>query len=50
MAKYLEQIQSEHLEITKAIETRNAERARTGMRSHLKGSQDRYRRLIARAT
>jgi len=50
MVKYLEQIQSEHLEITKAIETRSVERARAGMRSHLRGSQDRYRRLIARAT
>ena len=43
---YMAQIQSEHRAIIQAISERDIAGAREAMRAHLKGSQDRYRRLI----
>lgn len=43
---YMEQIQSEHRAIIQAVSERDIAGARDAMRAHLKGSQDRYRRLI----
>ena len=45
---YLRQIQIEHRTIAEAISQREETRAREAMREHLKGSQDRYRRLLRR--
>ena len=45
---YLRQIQIEHRTIADAISQRDEPRAREAMREHLKGSQDRYRRLLRR--
>ena len=44
--EYLEQIHSEHLQIAEAISTRDEDSARNAMRKHLKGSQNRYRKLL----
>ncbi|TPW29975.1 FadR family transcriptional regulator [Pararhizobium mangrovi] len=43
---YLEQIQQEHRKIALTISERDADAARQAVRIHLKGSQDRYRRMI----
>ena len=42
---YLRRIQDEHRDIMEAISAGDASAAREAMRLHLKGSQDRYRRL-----
>ena len=44
--KYLEQIHKEHLAIADAISQRDEISARESMRNHLKGSQERYRKLL----
>lgn len=46
---YLEQIQAEHRTIVDAISARDAEAAREGIRTHLQGSLQRYRKLIRRS-
>ena len=46
---YLRQIQLEHRTIAEAISQRGEDRAREAMRAHLKGSQDRYRKLLRRS-
>ncbi|MFJ6322966.1 MULTISPECIES: FadR/GntR family transcriptional regulator [unclassified Rhizobium] len=43
---YITQIQAEHRQIAEAISDRDEEAARTAMRRHLVGSQQRYRSLI----
>lgn len=43
---YLEQIQAEHRAIIAAVSDQDPVSARKAMRIHLKGSKDRYRRLI----
>jgi GntR family transcriptional repressor for pyruvate dehydrogenase complex len=43
---YIAQIQAEHRRIVEAISERDAEGAREAMRTHLMGSQQRYRRLL----
>lgn len=43
---YLRKIHNEHLQIAEAIAERSPEAAREAMRIHLKGSQDRYGRLM----
>ena len=43
---YMEQIQAEHLALIRAVSERDIDSAREAMRAHLKGSQNRYRRLI----
>lgn len=43
---YMEQIQAEHLALIRAVSERDIDSARDAMRAHLKGSQNRYRRLI----
>jgi GntR family transcriptional regulator, transcriptional repressor for pyruvate dehydrogenase complex len=43
---YLRKIHNEHLQIAEAISERSPEAAREAMRIHLKGSQDRYGRLM----
>lgn len=45
---YLTQIQTEHRRIAEAISTRDSEDAREATRVHLKGSQERYRKLLRR--
>jgi GntR family transcriptional repressor for pyruvate dehydrogenase complex len=45
---YLDQIQAEHKKIVDAISARDAEAARKGIRTHLQGSLQRYRKLIRR--
>lgn len=45
---YLRQIQAEHRRIADAISGRDEQEAREAMRTHLKGSQQRYRNLIRR--
>lgn len=45
---YLRQIQAEHKRIADAIAARDEEGAREAVRTHLKGSQQRYRNLIRR--
>lgn len=45
-APYLKQIQAEHRRIADAISARDAEGAREAMRTHLIGSQQRYRALL----
>jgi len=45
---YLAQIQTEHLGIAQAISARDEAAAREAMRTHLKGSQQRYRSAIRR--
>jgi GntR family transcriptional repressor for pyruvate dehydrogenase complex len=45
MSAYLERIRDEHDEIVEAIAARDPLRARSAMRAHLKGSQERYQRL-----
>lgn len=47
-ADYLNQIQAEHKRIADAIAARDEEGAREAVRTHLKGSQQRYRNLIRR--
>lgn len=47
-ADYLKQIQAEHKRIADAISARDEDGAREAMRTHLKGSQQRYRKLIRR--
>jgi DNA-binding FadR family transcriptional regulator len=47
-ATYLEQIQAEHKRIADAISMRDEKAAREGVRTHLKGSLQRYRALIRR--
>ncbi|WP_435104453.1 FadR/GntR family transcriptional regulator [Arhodomonas sp. AD133] len=47
-ADYIEQIHDEHRRIAEAISARDSEGAREAMRVHLKGSQQRYRRLLKR--
>jgi GntR family transcriptional repressor for pyruvate dehydrogenase complex len=47
-ADYLEQIQAEHKSIVDAISAHDAEAAREGIRKHLQGSLQRYRKLIRR--
>ncbi|PZM11534.1 FadR/GntR family transcriptional regulator [Rhizobium tubonense] len=49
-ADYLAQIQSEHHHIADAISERDENGAREAMRLHLKGSQQRYRSLIRKAS
>lgn len=44
--RYLEQIQAEHRRIAEAISMRDPEGAREAMRTHLIGSQQRYRALL----
>lgn len=46
LAAYLERIQSEHARVVDAIADRHPVKARDSMRRHLKGSQDRYQRLM----
>lgn len=46
---YLSQIHSEHERIARAIADRDENGARDAMRTHLKGSQQRYRGLMRRA-
>ena len=46
--EYLQQIQSEHLRIARAISDQDEAAAREAMRLHLKGSQQRYRNFIKR--
>jgi DNA-binding FadR family transcriptional regulator len=43
---YVRQVQDEHRAIMEAICDRDSDAARDAMRVHLKGSQDRYKRLI----
>jgi GntR family transcriptional regulator, transcriptional repressor for pyruvate dehydrogenase complex len=43
---YLERIQAEHARIVAAIATQQPVKAHDSMRRHLKGSQDRYQRLM----
>lgn len=43
---YLRRIHNEHSRIADAIESQDAEAARAAMRIHLKGSQERYSRLM----
>jgi DNA-binding FadR family transcriptional regulator len=45
-ADYLNQLQAEHRRIADAISARDEEAARGAVRAHLKGAQDRYRKLI----
>ena len=45
---YLEQIQAEHRRIAEAISARDEDAARDAVRTHLKGSLQRYRNLIRR--
>ncbi len=45
---YLKQIQAEHRLIADAISARDPEAAREGLRTHLQGSLQRYRKLIRR--
>lgn len=45
---YLRQIQAEHRRIAEAISARDEDAARQAVRTHLKGSQQRYRDLIRR--
>jgi len=45
-AGYLEQIQAEHKKLAEAILARDEEAARDAVRTHLKGSLQRYRNLI----
>jgi GntR family transcriptional regulator, transcriptional repressor for pyruvate dehydrogenase complex len=45
-ALYLEQIQAEHRRIADAISLRDSDAARDAMRTHLIGSQQRYRALL----
>ena len=45
MSAYLERIRDEHAEIVEAIAARDPLHARSAMRAHLKGSQERYQRL-----
>lgn len=47
-AVYLEQIQAEHKRIAEAISARDEEGAREAVRTHLKGSLQRYRNMIRR--
>ena len=47
-AGYLEQIQNEHRRIAEAISTRDEDGAREAVRTHLKGSLQRYRNMIRR--
>lgn len=47
-SEYLEQIQAEHKKIADAIADRDEVAAREAVRTHLKGSQTRYRNLIRR--
>ncbi len=49
-AAYLAQIQDEHRQIADAISDRDETAAREAMRLHLKGSQQRYRNLIRKAS
>jgi len=44
--EYLQKIRTEHREIVEAISASNPEAASNAMRLHLRGSQERYRRLI----
>ncbi|PWQ99660.1 FadR family transcriptional regulator [Leucothrix arctica] len=44
--EYLEQIHQEHMAIAEAISQRDESAARDAMRLHLKGSQQRYRKLL----
>lgn len=46
---YLRQIQAEHRRVAEAISSHDEEAARDAVRTHLKGSQQRYRNLIRRA-
>lgn len=46
LTAYLERIQSEHARVVDAIADRHPVKARDSMRRHLKGSQDRYQRLM----
>lgn len=46
---YLEQIAGEHRALVDAISNRDETAAREAMRTHLKGSQQRYRELLRRA-
>lgn len=46
---YLQQIQAEHWQIAEAISARDEEGARDAVRTHLKGSQKRYRDLMRRS-
>lgn len=48
-ADYMVQIQKEHSDIARAIAAGDDSAARDAMRTHLKGSQHRYRSLIRRA-
>lgn len=48
-AEYMAQIQKEHSAIASAIAENNDSAARDAMRTHLKGSQQRYRSLIRRS-
>lgn len=48
-ADYLEQITAEHRRIAEAISERDEAGAREAVRTHLKGSQQRYRALIRRS-
>lgn len=45
---YLGQIQAEHRAIAEAISAGNEQAAREAVRTHLKGSQERYRQLLRR--
>lgn len=45
--EYLQKIRGEHRDIVEAICSSNPEAASAAMRVHLRGSQDRYRRLIS---
>lgn len=46
---YLQQIQAEHRQIAEAIAARDEDAARDAVRTHLKGSQQRYRDMMRRS-